>query len=87
MTPPSQLTEQSAPREAAKGFGLILTNSAKLLGLIGGANELLLRPELRPVAVAFCAFLIAGGIGVESFLRAFFAVGGSAPPPQESSGP
>lgn len=86
MTPPTQSQEPSSPREAARGFALILTNSAKVLGLIGGANELLLRPELRPVAVAFCAFLIAGGIGLESFLRAFFAVS-AAPPPQEPSGP
>lgn len=84
MTPPSQSKEQSAPREAAKGFGLVLTNSAKLLGLVGGANELLLRPELRPVALAFCALLISGGIGLESFLRAFFAVSSPPPPSQES---
>jgi hypothetical protein len=56
----------SSPK--ARGFGLLVTNLAKLAGVIVTLNETLLRSQLRPIALAVSALMIAGAQGVETVL-------------------
>lgn len=44
----------------ARGLTLLVTNATKLVGVAVVFNEALLRGELRPVALAVAAFMMAG---------------------------
>jgi hypothetical protein len=62
----------AAPRQSAsqrtRGFGLLVSNLAKLAGVVVTLNETLLRTDLRPIALAVSALMIAGAQGLESVL-------------------
>lgn len=55
-------------REAGHGFGLLITNATKIAGVVVTVNETLLRTDLRPIALAVAALMIAGAQGVETIL-------------------
>lgn len=62
-------------RRQAGGFvksTYIITTLTKISGLVIAANEALLRTELRPVALAVAAFMMAGAQGLDSFLGSIF---------------
>lgn len=46
--------------------GFLVTNLIKLGGLAMAINEVLLRAELRPVALGVAAFMMAGAQGIET---------------------
>lgn len=46
--------------------GFLVTNLIKLGGLAIAINEVLLRSELRPVALGVAAFMMAGAQGIET---------------------
>jgi hypothetical protein len=56
-------------QRSARGFGLLVTNIAKLAGVVVTLNETLIRHELRPIALAVAALMIAGAQGLESVIE------------------
>lgn len=62
-----------------RGFSVLVTNLIKLGGLGMAINEGLLRAELRPLALAVYAFMMAGAQGVETFLDRLMSDGKGAP--------
>lgn len=66
----TERTQNSVQRRAFDA-SVALTNTIKLAGLGVAINELLIRSELRPTALAVAAFMMAGAQGIESFLQAF----------------
>ena len=59
-----------------RGFGLVITNATKLAGLAVVIGEVFVRSELRPIALAVAAFMMAGAQGLETFLEKFLGTGG-----------
>ena len=59
------------PKRKVFDTSIFLANAIKLGGLGVAINELLIRSELRPGALAIAAFMMAGAQGLESFLQAF----------------
>jgi hypothetical protein len=64
----------TAPRRAAArrtvDTALAITNLTKLSGAAVALNEALIRADLRPLALAVAALMIAGAQGIESILLA-----------------
>lgn len=56
-------------QQRARGFTLLVSNVARLAGVVVTINETLLRPDLRPIALAVAALMIAGAQGLESFVE------------------
>jgi hypothetical protein len=65
MAPPSQ---SETDRATVRGFGLAITNLTKIAGVVVTVNETLIRTELRPIALAVAALMIAGAQGLETVL-------------------
>jgi hypothetical protein len=67
MNTPSQRPNGNGQERSA----LLVTNIIKLAGA-GIAVAEVFRNEIRPVAMAAAALMIAGGTGLESFAKSFF---------------
>lgn len=57
---PLSSTESPQGGSTARGLTLLVTNCTKLVGVAVVVNEALIRGELRPVALAVAAFMMAG---------------------------
>lgn len=68
------MTPKQEPSGLTRGVSVLLTqlvtNALKVAGLIVAGNELLFRKDLRPVALAEAAFMMAGGQFSEQILVA-----------------
>jgi hypothetical protein len=58
--PDSSPSQPTAAHGQVRGLTLWSTNAIKLVGAAAAFNELLLRSELRPQALAIIAFMMAG---------------------------
>lgn len=77
---------QLTPRQSTPRSALVIINLIKVGGLVSALNEMLIRSELRPIALGISAVMMAGGQGLESFLTAFFG-GKVTPPPKPPESP
>jgi hypothetical protein len=68
-TDASRPPSRAAARRTVDG-ALAITNLTKLGGAALAINEALFRAELRPLALAVAALMIAGAQGIESILLA-----------------
>jgi hypothetical protein len=95
ITPTEQLPQplpsptQPQPRVStpaalqARGATLAVSNLIKLGGLVGAVNEMVIRPDLRPPAVALCGVMLLGAqLSEDLVLRALDRfLGREAPAP------
>lgn len=69
--------------QIARGVTFAISAAGKLLGMVIGANELVVRPSMRETAVGFAALLFAGAEAFErAMLRAMRSIF-AAPPAEE----
>lgn len=67
----SKSSHEERPAPVLRGLTVVVTNLIKLGGLALAVNEIMIRPELRESAIAFCALCILGAQAAEDmFLRA-----------------
>lgn len=66
------MTEPERKTGPTETFGFVVTNVAKLCGVVAAMVELLSKDELEPKRLALIAVLLTGVQGIESLVKGVF---------------